>query len=90
MPGTYHVQQTQPAKYKDGKDTVGNTFNALGEMSIDQNGFLGLDQNAGDGVDADSIQQITLDSGFAAKDYNFGELAVTTSKVDFIRPIFYR
>lgn len=90
MPGTYHVNQTQPTKYKDGKDTVGNTFNALGEMSIGQNGFLGLDQNAGDAVDADSIQQITLDSGFAAKDYNFGELAVTTSKVDFIRPIFYR
>ena len=90
MPGTYNVVQTQPTKYKDGKDTVGNTFNHLGEMSAQQNGFLGLDQNAGDGVDADSIQQITLDSGFAAKDYNFGELAVTTSKVDFIRPIFYR
>jgi uncharacterized repeat protein (TIGR01451 family) len=90
MPGTYHVQQTQPAKYKDGKDTVGNTFNHLGEISAQQNGFLGLDQNAGDNLDADSIQQITLDSGFAAKDYNFGELAVTTSKVDFIRPIFYR
>jgi uncharacterized repeat protein (TIGR01451 family) len=90
MPGTYHVQQTQPAKYKDGKDTVGNTFNQLGEISAQQNGFLGLDQNAGDNIDADSIQQITLDSGFAAKDYNFGELAVTTSKVDFIRPIFYR
>jgi hypothetical protein len=49
---------------------------------------LGLDTE-GPG-DSDSIQQITLDSGFAAKDYNFGELAVTTSKVDFIRPIFYR
>ena len=90
MPGTYHVQQTQPAKYKDGKDTIGNTFNHLGEISAQQNGFLGLDQNAGDNIDADSIQQIALDSGFAAKDYNFGELAVTTSKVDFIRPIFYR
>lgn len=88
MPGTYHVQQTQPTKYKDGKDTVGNTFNQLGEMSVTPNGFLGLDTE-GPG-DSDSIQQITLDSGFAAKDYNFGELAVTTSKVDFIRPIFYR
>jgi len=88
MPGTYHVQQTQPTKYKDGKDTVGNTFNQLGEISAQQNGFLGLDTE-GPG-DSDSIQQITLDSGFAAKDYNFGELAVTTSKVDFIRPIFYR
>ena len=89
MPGTYHVNQTQPTKYKDGKDTVGNTYNQLGEMSVTPNGFLGLDQVADDNVDADSIQQITLDSGFAAKDYNFGELAVTTSKVDFIRPIFY-
>jgi uncharacterized repeat protein (TIGR01451 family) len=90
MPGTYHVNQTQPTKYKDGKDTIGNTFDGLGQMMIGQNGIHGLDQNAGDAVDADSIQQITLDSGFAAKDYNFGELAVTTSKVDFIRPIFYR
>ena len=90
MPGTYHVNQTQPTKYKDGKDTVGNTFNQLGEMSVTPNGYNGLDPVADDNVDADSIQQITLDSGFAAKDYNFGELAVTTSKVDFIRPIFYR
>lgn len=89
-PGTYNVIQTQPVKYKDGKDAVGNTFNDIGEMLIGQNGFLGLDQNAGDGSDADSIQQVVLDSGFAAKDYNFGELAVSTSKVDFVRPIFYR
>jgi uncharacterized repeat protein (TIGR01451 family) len=88
MPGTYNVIQTQPVKYKDGKDAVGNTFNGLGEMLIGKNGFTGLNpQGTGD---SDSIQQITLDSGFAAKDYNFGELAVTTSKVDFIRPIFYR
>lgn len=88
MPGTYNVIQTHPVKYKDGKDTVGNTFDSLGQMLIDPNGIPGLDP-AGPG-DADSIQQVTLDSGFAAKDYNFGELAVTTSKVDFIRPIFYR
>ncbi len=90
MPGTYHVNQTQPTKYKDGKDTIGNTFNALGEMAVGQNGILPLGPQDGTGRDADAIQQITLDSGFAAKDYNFGELAVTTSKVDFIRPIFYR
>jgi uncharacterized repeat protein (TIGR01451 family) len=90
MPGTYNVKQTQPTKYKDGKDAVGNTFNGVGEMLIGQNGVLGPDLNAGDKVDDDSIQLVTLDSGFAAKDYNFGELAVTTSKVDFIRPIFYR
>ena len=91
MPGTYHVNQTQPTKYKDGKDTVGNTFNALGEMPVDQNGILPLGSTGRRRRrDADAIQQITLDSGFAAKDYNFGELAVTTSKVDFIRPIFYR
>ncbi|BBO30604.1 DUF11 domain-containing protein [Lacipirellula parvula] len=89
-PGTYNVLQTQPTKYKDGKDAVGNTFNQLGEMLIGQNGFLGLDMNDQDTADADSIQQITLNGGHAAKDYNFGELAVSTSKVDFIRPIFYR
>lgn len=89
MPGTYNVTQTQPTQYKDGKDTVGNTFDGLGQMLIGQNGFTPLGTQ-GPGRDADAIHQVTLDSGFAAKDYNFGELAVTTSKVDFIRPIFYR
>ncbi len=89
MPGTYNVTQTQPTKYKDGKDTIGTTYTPQGVLSS-LNGFFPLDQNSTDAIDADAIHQISLDSGFAAKDYNFGELAVTTSKVDFIRPIFYR
>jgi uncharacterized repeat protein (TIGR01451 family) len=90
VPGTYNVTQTHPTKYKDGKDTLGNTFNALGQMLTTPNGIPGLDSFPDDGLDADSFTQVTLDSGFAARDYNFGELAVTTSKTDFIRAIRYR
>ena len=35
----------------------------------------------------DKLHGMNLDGGYAAADYNFGELAVTTSKVDFIRPL---
>ena len=31
-----------------------------------------------------------MHSGHAAKDYNFGELAVTTNKRDFVRPLVWR
>jgi hypothetical protein len=89
-PGKYNVIQTHPTKYKDGKDTVGNTFTASGDILTTPNGFLPIDLDVVDNIYPDSINEINLASGFAAKDYNFGELAVTTSKVDFIRPIFYR
>jgi len=89
LPGTYNVKQTHPMAYKDGLDRIGNTFNGLGQMTA-PNGFNALDLNAGDAFDADAFQGITLDGGYAAKDYNFGELAVTTSKANFIRRISYR
>ncbi|MCC6491944.1 MAG: DUF11 domain-containing protein [Pirellulales bacterium] len=89
-PGTYNLSQpSQPAKYKDGKDSLGDTFNGLGEPQP-VNGMISPDVGAEDGRDADSLEGLVLSGGFQALDYNFGELAVTTSKVDFIRAIRYR
>jgi uncharacterized repeat protein (TIGR01451 family) len=90
LPGTYLVfQPNQPAKYKDGLESLGTTRNAQGQMQP-VNGLIAPDQNADDGRDADAFENIVLSSGFAAKDYNFGELAVTTNKRDFVRPMSWR
>lgn len=90
MPGTYNViQETQPSKYKDGFDSLGNTFDALNQP-LPVNGQIAIDQVADDQRDGDALEGIVLGSGYNALDYNFGELAVTTSKVDFIRAIRYR
>jgi len=89
-PGEYAVTQTHPEGYKDGKDTIGNTFDALGQLLLTPNGYNALDQNAADDFDADALQGIVLDGGFAAKDYNFGELEVSVSKRDFLGRVRYR
>jgi uncharacterized repeat protein (TIGR01451 family) len=90
MPGTYIVfQPAQPPKFKDGLDTLGNTFNGAGVMQA-PNGLVAPDQNADDQRDSEAFEGIVLKSGFAAKDYNFGELAVTTNKRDFVRPLVWR
>jgi uncharacterized repeat protein (TIGR01451 family) len=89
-PGSYFVfQPTQPAKYKDGIDTLGTTFNSSGGMQP-PNGFLAPDTDEDDARDADAFEGIALASGYAARDYNFGELAVTTNKRDFVRPLVWR
>jgi uncharacterized repeat protein (TIGR01451 family) len=89
-PGEYLVlQPSQPPKYKDGLDTLGNTFNGAGQMQA-PNGAVSFDSTPGDGRDADGFEGIEISSGFAAKDYNFGELAITTNKRDFVRPMTWR
>jgi hypothetical protein len=91
MPGVYNVAEPdQPARYKDGIDSLGTTFNELNSPLPIVNGQPGPDTNEDDQRDADALHGINLDSGYAALDYNFGELAVTTSKVDFIRPLRFR
>jgi hypothetical protein len=91
MPGTYNVvQPNQPERYKDGKDSLGTTIDGLGLPMPLINGLLAPDLDTTDLRDGEAFEGVFLDSGFAALDYDFGELAVTTSKVDFIRPIFYR
>jgi uncharacterized repeat protein (TIGR01451 family) len=90
MPGEYIVfQPTQPANYKDGLESLGNTFNALGQLQA-LNGLVAPDQNAADQRDSEAFEGIVLSSGFAALDYNFGELAVTATKRNFIQPMVRR
>jgi uncharacterized repeat protein (TIGR01451 family) len=89
-PGSYLVfQPTQPAKFKDGLESLGTTRNSQGQQQP-INGSIPPDTQADDGRDADAIEGIKLSSGFAAKDYNFGELAITTNKRDFVRPLAWR
>jgi hypothetical protein len=90
-PGTYNVvQANQPDRYRDGKDRVGDTLDGLGVPMPLQNGVLAPDLDPTDFRDGDGFEEVFLDSGFAALNYDFGELAITTGKTDFIRPIFYR
>jgi hypothetical protein len=84
------TQPNQPAGYKDGLDSLGITLNQLGAQLPIVNGQPGPDTNEDDQRDADALHGINVDGGWAALDYNFGELAVTTSKVDFIRPLRFR
>jgi uncharacterized repeat protein (TIGR01451 family) len=89
-PGLYNVAQIdQPAGYKDGIDSLGTTFDPLGAPLPFVNGIPPLGSQAG-GRDSDALEGINLSSGYAALDYNFGELAIVTSKTDFIRPLTYR
>jgi uncharacterized repeat protein (TIGR01451 family) len=88
LPGTYNVTETHPTRYKDGRESLGE--NGDGSMGTQLDGLIALDLNEGDDFDADRMEAIQLDSGYAAKDYNFGELAVTTSKAEFVRPMRWR
>lgn len=85
-PGIYRLVETQPDRFKDGKDHIGTLGGATGanpEQFIIPND-----------VDTEQIKDlilgITVGSGDEGLDYDFGELALTTSKADFVRPIFYR
>lgn len=91
MPGAYNVTEpVQPDRYRDGLDTLGTTLDGTSVPTPSTNGRPAPDTSEDDERDGDGFEGIILDSGFAALDYNFGELAVTTSKVDFIRAIRYR
>ncbi|HMP05581.1 MAG TPA: SdrD B-like domain-containing protein, partial [Lacipirellulaceae bacterium] len=86
-PGEYIVfQPNQPAGYRDGLESLGNTFNRSGVLQA-PNGQIVPDTNSNDDRDADAFEGIVLGSGYAARDYNFGELAVTATKRNFIQPM---
>ncbi len=90
MPGTYIVfQPTQPDKYKDGLESLGSTRNGSGVLQA-PNGLVAPDSNADDQRDSEAFEGIVLKSGYAARDYNFGELAVTATKRNFIQPMVRR
>jgi hypothetical protein len=84
-PGTYRIEETQPARFDDGKDHVGTLGGATGE---DPGLFL-----IPNDVDSEQINDllfgITLGSGDAGLQYDFGELSHNISKADFVRPLFY-
>ncbi|MEM9660352.1 MAG: hypothetical protein AAF961_18465, partial [Planctomycetota bacterium] len=81
------LKQTHPEKYRDGKDSIGDNGDGIRNHS---DGLIAPDLNAEDDRDADAFEQIGLISGIAARDYNFGELASNVSKIDFIRPLYFR
>ena len=80
-PGTYRIEETQPERYLDGEETVGTLGGATGK----EPGLLIIPND----VDATQIDDllfgINLQSGEDGTDYNFGEQAVSISKLNFIR-----
>jgi uncharacterized repeat protein (TIGR01451 family) len=88
MPGMYSIaQSTQPLRYKDGKDAIGDNGDGI---PTGADGFKALDQNARDDRDADAFEGIVLGGGSNGREYNFGELALNVSKADFIGRVIYR
>ena len=85
-PGTYRVEETQPTRYKDGKDHVGTLGGATGENP----GPLLIPNDVNPDQVKDLLLGINLESGDAGKQYDFGEQAINTSKADFVRPLFFR
>jgi hypothetical protein len=89
-PGEFIVfQPTQPQSYKDGLESLGATVNKAGVMQA-PTGQIAPDSQANDDRDGEAFEGIKLKSGFAAKDYNFGEFAVTATKRNFIQPMVRR
>jgi len=81
-PGRYQVLETQPNRYRDGKDHIGTNGGATGA-----NPGLNLIPNGLSPQQVDDLfLAIELEGGDVATNYDFGELAVTPSKGDFIGP----
>ena len=85
-PGNYRVLESHPTRYRDGQEQIGTHGGATG-------------QNPGQHLIPNDITPQQLDDVFLgielaggdnAEDYNFGELAVTISKIDFIRSYNWR
>jgi len=85
-PGTYRLVETQPARYRDGKDHVGTLGGATGENP----GQFLIPNDVDPEKVKDLLLGITLESGDAGLQYDFGEQAINTSKADFVRPLYYR
>lgn len=81
-PGRYRILESQPNRFRDGKDHIGS-----------HGGVRGTDPGPNlipNGLSTQQIDDLFLGieiaGGDAAVDYDFGELAVNVSKIDFIRP----
>ena len=81
-PGIYQVIETQPDRFRDGQDHIGSVGGARG---ADPGPFSVPITFTSQEVD-DLFLGIELAAGQNAVDYDFGELSVSVSKIDFIRP----
>jgi uncharacterized repeat protein (TIGR01451 family) len=78
--GTYRLVETQPNFYKDGQESIGTHGGYTGENP----GPLTVPNDVTTNEVKDLFLGIELGSGVQANDYDFGELAVTISKRDFL------
>ena len=79
-PGDYRLVETQPTRYKDGKEHLGSSGGATGSNP----GQLLIPQSLTPQQVDDLFLGIGLGGGVNAQDYDFGELAVTISKRSFL------
>ncbi len=82
-PGSYRVEETQPTRYRDGKDHVGSLGGATGNNP----GGLLIPNDVDRGQLDDLLFGIQLSSGDVGVDYDFGEQAVSISKQQFLRSL---
>ena len=80
-PGRYRVIEKHPERFRDGQDHIGSHGGFRGS---DPGPFLIPNNLSPQAID-DLFLGIELSAGDNAVDYDFGELAITVSKIDFIR-----
>lgn len=79
--GIYRLIETQPTKYKDGKDTPGDNGDSVQTIA---DGISLESQDLSQPGDLDQFSGLIMEPGYHARDYNFGELAVSSSKASFL------
>ena len=85
-PGTYRLVETQPNRFRDGQDHIGTNGGVHGENP----GLLLIPNDVDPKKIQDLFLNIQLSGGDAAVSYDFGELAIGVSKVDFVRSYNWR
>lgn len=82
-PGSYRLEESQPTRYRDGKDHVGTLGGATGNNP----GALLIPNDVDSRQIDDLLFGIQLNSGDVGTDYDFGEQAVSISKQQFLRSL---
>ncbi len=78
--GMYRIVETQPTRYKDGQETIGSHGGYLGA----EPGPFVIPNDVTANEIKDLVLGIELGTGVDAVDYDFGELALSISKRDFL------
>jgi len=81
-PGTYRLVESQPGRYDDGKDHLGTNGGFHGQNP----GPLLIPNDVAPEQVQDLFMEIQLSSGDVAQNYDFGELAIGVTKMDFVGP----